>query len=104
MTDLVLYEVRDDVAVVTLNNPPVNALSPGVPKGIVDRVNEANANDAVKAIVLVGGGRTFCAGADIKEFGGLADGSKQNEFSLLTTIDILEDSPKPVVAAIHGTA
>ena len=48
MTDLVRYEVHDDVAVVTLNNPPVNALSPGVPEGIYNRLNEAVADEAVK--------------------------------------------------------
>ena len=104
MNDLVLYEVRDGVAVVSMNNPPVNALSPGVPEGIVNRLKQAADDDTVKAVVLVGAGRTFCAGADIKEFAGMASGLKKDEFSLLTTVDALADSPKPVVAAIHGTA
>ncbi len=66
---LVNYEVTDGVAVITVNNPPVNALSPGVPEGISDGIDKAVADENVQAIVLIGGGRTFIAGADIKEFG-----------------------------------
>ena len=62
---LVRYEVRDGVAIVTIDNPPVNALSPGVPEGISDAVARAGADSAADAIVLIGAGTTFIAGADI---------------------------------------
>ena len=65
---LVRYEVRDGVAIVTIDNPPVNALSPGVPEGISDAVARAGADSAADAIVLIGAGTTFIAGADINIF------------------------------------
>jgi 3-hydroxyacyl-CoA dehydrogenase len=102
--DLVLYELSDDVAIITLNNPPVNAFSPGVPESLFARLDEANADDSVTAIVLVGGGRTFSAGADIKEFGKLVAGESEKSDIFYRAIFRLEDSAKPVVAAIHGTA
>lgn len=102
--ELVLYEVSDDVAIITLNNPPVNAFSPGVPDGMLAKVEEANADDRVKAIVLIGGGRTFSAGADIKEFGKLVSGQVEPNDIFARAINGAEDSAKPVVAAIHGTA
>jgi 3-hydroxyacyl-CoA dehydrogenase len=104
MNDLVSYQVVDDVAVVTINNPPVNALSPGVPEGISECIKKASAGDAVKAIVLIGGGRSFIAGADIKEFGKITSGQKKRGAGLHPLLYALEDSPKPVVAAIHGQA
>lgn len=91
------------VAVITIDNPPVNALSPGVPEGIVAAVEAANADDDVRAIVVIGAGRTFIAGADIKEFGKITSGQRE-KLSLLPLLLAIENSPKPVVMAIHGTA
>src|SRR5438270_1692281 len=104
MSDLVTVTRDGDVGVITINNPPVNALSPGVPEGIVAAVKSLNADPAIKAIVLIGGGRTFVAGADIKEFGKLTSGQKSLDIGLDPLLSALEDSPKPVVCAIHGTA
>ena len=91
--------VEGDIAVLTLNSPPVNALSSGVRDGLALGVAQAVADPAVKAIVLICEGRTFIAGADITEFGGAAKGASL--FDVQTT---MENSPKPVIAAIHGTA
>jgi 3-hydroxyacyl-CoA dehydrogenase len=88
-----------DVAVITLNSPPVNALSSGVRDGLYEGFKAAIADDSVKSIVLICDGRTFIAGADISEFGGAAKGA-----SLFDVQNIMENSPKAVVAAIHGTA
>ena len=104
MNDLVTGTRDGDVGVLTVNNPPVNALSPGVPEGIVAGVEALQKNAAVRAIVLIGGGRTFIAGADIKEFGKITSGQKRDDIGLRTLLLTLEDCPKPVVAAIHGTA
>lgn len=98
MSELVTSTRHDNVAVITVNNPPVNALSPGVPEGIVDQVNAANADDAIQAIVLIGAGRGFIAGADIKHLG------KPRSEKAGLVHQTLEDSPKPIVAAIHGHA
>jgi 3-hydroxyacyl-CoA dehydrogenase len=87
------------IAVLTVNNPPVNALSHGVRSGIKAGVDAALAQDAVKGIVLTCAGRTFVAGADITEFG-----KPMQEPGLAAIIETIENSPKPVVAAIHGTA
>src|SRR5437764_1206156 len=92
-----------DVGVVTLNNPPVNALSPGVVEGLIAAVKALRDDPAVRAIVLTGGGRTFCGGADIKEFGKITSGQKSLELGLDPLLSALEDCPKPVVCAIHGT-
>ena len=89
-----------DVAVITLNSPPVNALSGKVRQGLYDGFKAAGASDA-KAIVLICEGRTFIAGADISEFGA-APGAPTA--SLFDVQDMMENSPVPVVAAIHGTA
>jgi len=87
------------VAVVTVNSPPVNALSANVSTGIAEAVQKAGADPAVKAVVIHCAGRTFIAGADITEFGKPPKGVPLNEVNA-----ILEACPKPVVAAIHGTA
>ena len=87
------------VAVLTVDNPPVNALSQHVRKGLHDGIKQATADGAVQAIVIVCAGRTFIAGADITEFG-----KPPTEPSLHTVLDLIEGSPKPVVSAIHGTA
>ena len=101
MTQLVEYAVRDGVAVIAVNNPPVNALSVGVPQGIVDSVARAGADPAVGAIVLVGAGRGFIAGADISEFFNPPAGENATIFDAM---DALEGASLPVVAGIHGAA
>lgn len=88
-----------DIAVLTLNSPPVNALSANVREGIHKGIKAAIDDASVKAIVLICDGRTFIAGADITEFGGKPKGP-----SLFEAQAMIEDAPKPVVAAIHGTA
>ena len=103
MSELVKYARNGNVAVVTIDNPPVNALSPGVPEGILEGIETANADPEVVAIVVIGGGRTFIAGADIKEFGKITSGTKP-KLALYPALLKIEDSKKPVVMAIHGTA
>src|SRR5512143_951438 len=88
-----------EIGIITLNSPPVNALSFNVRDGLYEGFKAAIADPAVKAIVLICEGRTFIAGADISEFGGAQRGA-----SLFDVQNMMEDSPKPVVAAIHGTA
>ena len=104
MGDLVQLSVENGVGVITVQNPPVNALSPGVPEGILQGVRNFEADENVNAIILIGGGRTFIAGADIKEFGKITSGQKKRGPGLTSVIDGLENSDKPTVAAIHGTA
>jgi 3-hydroxyacyl-CoA dehydrogenase len=103
MSELVLSSLHDGVAVITISNPPVNALSPGVPEGILSAIQNAAADPTVAAIVVIGAGRTFIAGADIREFGKVVTGEKPRR-SLLPMLREIEDCPKPVVMAIHGTA
>jgi 3-hydroxyacyl-CoA dehydrogenase len=91
------------IAILTIDNPPVNALSPGVPEAIADAIAEINNDPSVKAAVLIGGGRTFVAGADIKEFGKMTSGRKRGA-GLLPLLLGIEDSSKPIVMAIHGAA
>jgi 3-hydroxyacyl-CoA dehydrogenase len=100
--ELVRFEKDGEIGVITIDNPPVNALSPGVPEGIVAAVDKGNADPAVKAMVLIGAGRSFIAGADIRQFGRApATPAPANPRRVY---DVLDDSAKPVVAAIHGYA
>lgn len=101
---LVNFSKHGNVAVLTIENPPVNALSPGVPEGLSDGVQQANADSEVVAIVMIGGGRTYIAGADINEFQKIHEGQQGGLGPILKLLADLENSPKPVVAAIHGTA
>ena len=103
MSDLVQLTKQNDIAVITINNPPVNALGPGVPEGISEALDQIEKDDAVKAAVLIGGGRTFVAGADIKEFGKMIAGKKRGA-DLLPLLLKIEDRTKPIIVAIHGTA
>jgi 3-hydroxyacyl-CoA dehydrogenase len=103
MTDLVQLAKDNGIAVITINNPPVNALSPGVPEGISEALDQIALDDSIKAAVLIGGGRTFVAGADIKEFGKMTSGRARGA-GLLPLLLKMEDSTKPIIAAIHGTA
>ena len=97
---LVCLETDGDIGIIVVDNPPVNALSPGVPEGIIDGVRRANADPSVRAIVLIGAGRAFIAGADIRQFG---TGRVRPPIGQRSH-DILDASKKPVVAAIHGFA
>ena len=89
----------DDVAVITVNSPPVNALSSKVREGLHGAFTKANADPWAAAVVLICEGRTFIAGADISEFGKPSTGPTIREIQ-----DLMENAPKPVIAAIHGTA
>jgi 3-hydroxyacyl-CoA dehydrogenase len=100
VSELVRFEVEDGIGVITVDNPPVNALSPGVPEGILDGVAKGNKDPNVKAMVLIGAGRSFIAGADIRQFG---KGAKRLGIGE-RPVDVLEKSEKPIVAAIHGFA
>ena len=92
------YQVHGDVALITLDNPPVNGLGLSTRQGIAAGMAKANADAAVKAIVITGAGKAFSGGADIKEFG---KPTAMQEPNLNSVIGVLEASPKPVVAAIH---
>ena len=95
------YKVHGDVAVITMNNPPVNGLGHATRVGLTDGLAKANADAAVKAIVITGAGKAFSGGADIKEFG---SPKALQEPNLLSVILAVENSSKPVVAAIHSVA
>ena len=76
MAELVRLTRQDDIAVITIDNPPVNALSPGVPEGIEGFLHEAAQDSQVRAIVVIGAGQTFIAGADIREFAKIVSGER----------------------------
>ena len=95
------YKVHGDVAVITMNNPPVNGLGYDTRVGITQGLDKANADPAVKAIVITGGGKAFSGGADIREFG---SPKAIQEPNLLSVIRAVENSDKPVVAAVHSVA
>jgi 3-hydroxyacyl-CoA dehydrogenase len=99
VNDVVDLETRGEVAVVRVNNPPVNALSRAVRDGLFDAISRANQDGNAKAIVLACAGKTFIAGADIREFGLPPEGR-----TLPEVMDAIENASKPVVAALHGTA
>lgn len=94
----VTYAVENGVALIAVNNPPVNALAAGVREGIMEGITRANADTEVEAIVLLGEGRNFIAGADIRRFG------SARPVSTRTSAAAIESSEKPVVAAMHGYA
>ena len=93
------YKLYGDVAVITLNNPPVNGLGLATRQGIADGLAKANAEPAARAIVITGAGKAFSGGADIKEFG---SPRAMQEPNLLSVILAIENSTKPVIAAIHS--
>ena len=97
--EVVHFEVSNGIGVLSLDSPPVNALSAAVRTGLLAGMQQAAADDAVRAVVLICRGRTFIAGADITEFGGKAKGPGLGEVQ-----DAIENSDKPVIAGIHGTA
>ena len=97
MSELVRFEKRGAIGVITVDNPPVNALSPGVPEGMAECVAKGNADADVKAMVLIGHGGKFIAGADIKQMG-------KGNTTPIEWRETVEMSGKPVVAAIQGYA
>jgi len=99
MNDVVQFEKRGPIGVVSVDNPPVNALGQAVRQGLIDALEKALADTSVQAIVLIGKGRTFVAGADISEFG-----KPPKAPSFTDVIERYDASPKPIVAALHGTA
>ncbi|MEZ5801027.1 MAG: 3-hydroxyacyl-CoA dehydrogenase NAD-binding domain-containing protein [Nitratireductor sp.] len=99
MSEVANIERRGAIGIVTIDNPPVNALSHAVRSGLSSAISELAGDDAIKAIVIHCAGRTFFAGADIREFN-----SAPQEPHLPEVIQQIEDCPKPVVAALHGTA
>ena len=103
MPDLVKLALHGDVAVITIDNPPVNAFGPGVGEGLQESIQNANLMPEARAIVLLGAGQTFMAGADIREFGKIVSGERPR-LDLLPYLRSIEDSEKPVVVAIHGSA
>ena len=104
MSDMVQLTKDSGIAVITINNPPVNALSPGVPEGIAAAIEQIDKDSSIQAAVLVGGGKTFVAGADIKEFGKITSGKAGGGLELPSLLLKIEDCSKPVVMAIHGSA
>lgn len=97
--NIVLTEIKENIAVVTIDNPPVNALSHVVRSGVSDAIQELCKDTSVKAIILICEGRTFCAGADISEFG-----KPPLSPSLSNLMAKMDQINKPLIAAIHGTA
>ena len=104
MSDLVQLMKSDEIAIITINNPPVNALGPGVPEGIVHAMDQIENDGSVRAAVLIGAGTTFVAGADIKEFGKIVSGQRPRGEGLRLLLSRIENSRKPIVMAIHGNA
>jgi 3-hydroxyacyl-CoA dehydrogenase len=104
MGEPVRLERADHVALIVIDHPPVNALGPGVPEGIEEAVERALADSGIDAIVILGSGRTFVAGADIRQLEKLARGQAKRSPRVKDLLLKIERSPKPVVAAIHGSA
>jgi 3-hydroxyacyl-CoA dehydrogenase len=104
MNQAVTLSVDQGVALIRIDNPPVNALSPEVIEGLETSLERASRDDSVQAIVIIGAGRTFVAGADIKGLEQLAWGSDSGAPEIHDLLEKLEDTRKPVVMAMHGTA
>jgi len=102
--ELVTYSAQDGVAIIAVDNPPVNALGPGVPEALEAALSRAAGDEGVRAIVVMGAGRTFIAGAEIAVLEEMAWGTGPDAPALHDLLRKIEDSPKPVVMAIHGTA
>jgi len=97
MSDNIAYSRNGDIVVLTIQNPPVNALSHAVRQGLMDRMDQAEADSGVRAVMIVGEGRAFIAGADITEFG-----KPPMAPALPDVINRIEASPLIVVASMHG--
>src|SRR5690625_835566 len=95
------YNVHENVAVITFNNPPVNGLSYALRAAIAEYITQANADDSIDAIVITGSERAFSGGADVREFG---TDLAFKEPILKNVIASIEDNPKPIVDAIDGVA
>src|SRR5690242_6761523 len=95
---MVRFDVEDGIGVITIDNPPVNALGPVVSDGIIAALDQGQVDPNVHAMVLIGAGRSFIAGADIRQFG------KPRTIPKRRSYDALDECTKPVVAAIHGYA
>ncbi len=104
MNQAVTLSVDQGVALIRIDNPPVNALSPEVIEGLDAAIDRASADASVRAVVIIGAGRTFVAGADIKGLEQLAWGSDSGAPEMHELLQKIEDTPKPVVMAMHGTA
>ncbi len=104
MGEWVSWVRQRDVGIITIDNPPVNALSPGVPEAIHNALAKAVADDEIRALVLIGAGRTFIAGADIRELEKIVCGVREKDLGLHPMLQALEECRKPVICAIHGTA
>src|ERR1043166_5051090 len=104
MSERVTTTVRDGVAVVQIDNPPVNALSAGIPEALVSAVEQAETNPGVRAVIMIGAGRPFVAGADINELERAAWDPNASLPQMHGVLQRIEDASKPVVMAIHGTA
>jgi len=98
VSELVSIRTDSDVAVITIDNPPVNAMKYEVRVGLLDLVSRASHDAAISAVVIACTGRTFVAGADIAEFG-----KPPRQPTAIAVIEAMEASPKPVIAALHGT-
>ena len=101
---MVVREKENGVAVFLIDNPPVNALASGVPERLEEGIRKAEADDAVRAIVIMGAGATFVAGADITELEDLAWGRGPGAPNIHALLQKIEDCTKPIIMAIHGTA
>ncbi len=104
MSELVQLENHGDIALVTIDNFPVNALSRGVAEGLASALDRIEPNVSSRAVVIIGAGRTFIAGADIKELEEFAMGRGSGAPEMHSLLKRIEDFPKPIVMAIHGTA
>ncbi|MFL6417375.1 MAG: 3-hydroxyacyl-CoA dehydrogenase NAD-binding domain-containing protein [Bryobacteraceae bacterium] len=103
MDELARVSLQNDVGVITIKNPPVNALSSKMAQSLASAVLKLGANNTVGAIVVIGSGATFIAGADIRELARIGRGEAP-PLDLLPSLQIIEDCPKPVIMAIHGAA
>jgi 3-hydroxyacyl-CoA dehydrogenase len=104
MSSFVTITRHADVLVMEIDNPPVNALSPGVPEALIAAIDAAGADTATAAIVIRGAGRTFVAGADITKLEQAAWGRERDAVNLHELLQRVEDCRKPIVMAIHGSA
>ncbi len=104
MNEHVRFEKLHGIGIITIDNPPVNALSTGIPEALGGLIDQTDADHEIEAVVVQGGGQTFIAGADIREFQELVFGKRKRGAGLLPFLLRIEDSRKPVVIAIQGAA
>src|ERR1700751_4631079 len=101
---VIVIKSHDGVAVIKIDNPPVNALGTGVPEGLEKAIRSAEADGAIRAIVIMGAGTTFVSCADIRELEDLAWGPAPGAPNIHELLQPIENCAKPIVMAIHGTA